>query len=272
MSQNVVNDFFIQFGTQSDWSQWLSLTTGKDGWSVRSGQVADFTPDRANFSSLTSIQTFSFIKDTTTHGLFFYVMVITINQCTFFFQLFFGELSFEFVTDSVESILTFMFVSVSGSCDGIRFIVAGIVNGFAEFFVVFFVTIFTFYGFTNHFSQFHLCFAMYFDSFVSYFHCFQQFGFWYFAHFTFYHHDVFISSGNHDVHISFFKLVESRVDNELAINTRNTYFRNRSVERNIWNSKCCWSCKSGQCIGHINTVCWEKDNVYVNFCVEIIGE
>ena len=46
-------------------------------------------------------------------------------------------------------------------------------NGFTEFFVVFFVTIFAFNSLANHFSQFHLCFAMYFDGFVSYFHCFQ---------------------------------------------------------------------------------------------------
>ena len=200
---------------------------------MRTRQRTNLTPDRADFSSLTTIQTLTFVKDRTAHGFFFYIVVVTVDQRTLFVQLFFRELSFEFFTDSFESSKTFVFVIVSGSGNSVSFFVACFTNSLAQIFVVHFMVVFTFHCFSNLFSQLHLCFTMNLDSFMSYFHCFQQFSFGYFVHFTFYHHDVLISSGHHQIHISFFQLFKSRIDNELTVDTCYTYFRNRSVERNI---------------------------------------
>ena len=126
-----------------------------------------------------------------------------------------------------------MLVVVAGSCDSISLVVASFANCFAQFFVVYFVAIFAFYGRTNCFSQFFLCLTLHFDSFVSGLHGVQQVLFGYFIHFTFHHHDVFISGTNHKVHVSFFQLIESRVDNELSVDACYTYFGDRSVEGNI---------------------------------------
>ena len=200
---------------------------------MRARQRTYFTPDRADFGSLTTIQTLTFVKDRTAHGLFFYIVVVTIDQCSLFVQFFFRELSFEFFADRFESSKTFVFVIVSGSSNCVSLVVTYFANSLAQVFVVYFVVVFTFYSFSNLFSQLHLRFAMNLDSFVSHFHCFQQFSFRYFMHFTFYHHDVLISSGYHQVHVSFFQLFKSRIDNELTVDTCYTHFRDRSVERNI---------------------------------------
>ncbi len=200
---------------------------------MRTRQRTNLTPDRTDFSSLTTVEALAFIKNRTAHSFFFHIMIVTVNQRSFFFQLFFRELGFELFTDSVESCKALMFIVISRSGNRICFVVTCFTDCFTQVFVVYFVVIFTFHGFTNLFSQLHLRLAMNFDSFVSHLHCFQQFCLGYFVHFTFYHHDILISSGYHQVHISFFQLFKSRIDNELTVDTCHTYFRDRSVEWNI---------------------------------------
>jgi len=233
MFQYIVDDLLIQFGTQGNSSQRLSFTTSEDCRTVRSGQVADFAPDRADFVSLTSVKALAFVQDATAHSLFLYIMVVTVDQCCFFAQFFFAELCFEFFADSIESVHAFVLIFVAGSCDGISLCVASIMNGFTQFFIIYFVAIFAFYGRTHCFCQFFLSLTLYFDCFVSCFHGVQQVKFGNFTHFTFYHHDVFISGTYHKVHVCFFQLIESRVDNEFSVDACYTYFGNRSVERNI---------------------------------------
>ena len=165
-----------------------------------------------------------------------------------------------------------MFIVISGSSNSISLVITSLTNCLTQFFVVHFVTIFTFYRLTYRFCQLHLSLAMNLDGFVSHFHGFQQFSLRHFLHFAFHHHDVLISSGNHKVHICFFELFKSRVDNELTVDTCHTYFRDRSVERNIGNGKCCRSCKSCQRIRHIYTISREEDDVHIYLCMIIIRE
>ena len=233
MFQYVVNDFFVQLGTQSYGRQGLSLTTGEDSRAVRSGQVADFAPDGADLVSLTSVKALAFVQDAAAHSLFFHIVVVTVDQSCFFCQFFFAELCLKLFADSIESIHTLVLVVVAGSSDGVSLVIASFANGLTQFFVVYFMTIFAFYSRTNFFCQLHLSFTLYLDCFVSGLHGVQQVKFGYFIHFTFHHHDVFVSGTDHEVHVSFFQLVESRVDNELSVDTRYAYFGNRSVERDI---------------------------------------
>ena len=233
MFQYIVDNLFVELGTQSDRSQRLSFTTSKDSRSVRTRQRANFAPDRANFRSLTTIQTLAFIQNRTTHSFFLYIMIVTVDQRSFLFEFFFRELSLELFADSIKSFETFVLIIISRSSNGISLVIASLTNCLAQFFVVYFMIIFTFHRLSYFFHQLHLSLAMNLDSFVSHLHCFQQFSFGYLVHFTFYHHDVIISSGYHQVHISFFQLIKSRINYKLTIDTCYTYLRNRSVERNI---------------------------------------
>jgi len=233
MFQYVVDNLLIQFCTEGNGRQGLSFTASEDSRAMRARQAVDFTPDRTDLVSLTSVKAFTFVQDAAAHSLFFYIVVVTVDQCCFFCQLFFAELCFELFTDSIESVHAFMFIFVAGSGDGISLCVASFVNSFTQFFIVYFVAIFAFYGRTNSLCQFFLSQALHFDCFVGCFHGVQQVKFGNFTHFTFYHHDVFVSSTHHEVHVSFFQLIESRVDNELSVDACYAYFGNRSVERNI---------------------------------------
>ena len=200
---------------------------------MRTGQITDFAPDRTDFGSLTSVETLAFIQDGTTHGFFFNIVVVAVDKRSFFFQFFFAELCLEFFADGIESIHTLMLILVTGSCNCISLVIAGVVNSLAEFFIVYFVAVFAFYGRTDFFCQFHLGLTLYLDCFVSSFHGFQQVSFGNFIHFTFHHHDVFISGAYHQIHVSLFQLLKSRIDNKFAVDTCYAYFGNRSVERNI---------------------------------------
>ena len=200
---------------------------------MRSGQITDLTPNRTDFGSLTSVKAFAFVQDGTAHGFFLNVVIVTVDKRSLFFQLLFAELCFEFFTNSIESIHAFVFVFVTGSGDSVSLVIASVVNSLAEFFVVYFMAIFAFYGRANLFGQFHLGFTLYLDCFMGGFHGFQQVFFGNLVHFTFHHHDILISSAYHEIHVCLFQLVESRVDDELAIDTCYAHFGNRSVERNI---------------------------------------
>ena len=61
--QYIVDNLFVELRTQSDRSQRLSFTTSENSRSVRTGQRTNLTPDRADFSSLTTIQALAFVKN-----------------------------------------------------------------------------------------------------------------------------------------------------------------------------------------------------------------
>ena len=109
----IVYNFFVHLCTQCNSTQRLSFTTSKDRRTVRTWQRTGFAPDRTDFCSSTAVQTFAFIKDTTTHCFFFYVVIVAVNHRTLFFQFFFRELSLEFFANCIESISSFVFVFVA---------------------------------------------------------------------------------------------------------------------------------------------------------------
>ena len=76
----------------------------------------------------------------------------------------------------------------------------------------------------GQFHQFLLSDAVNLDSFVRSFEGFKQVRFRNFVHFTFHHHDVFVSRTHHNVHVGLFKLVESWVYYKFAVDARNSNF------------------------------------------------
>ena len=205
---------------------------------MRTGQTVCFDPDRTDFSSLTAIQTLSFIQDSTAHRFFFYIVVIAADHFGFFVrQLFFGELGFIFFNDCFECFGTLMFVC-AGCCNGIGLGITFFVYVLAQFVVVYFVAVFAFNQFAASFRQFELGLALYFDCFVCNFDSFQHFRFLDFVHFAFHHHDVVKRSTHHNINICFFQFRERGVNYILAIDTCDTAFGDRSVERNIRYGQC----------------------------------
>ena len=142
---------------------------------MRTWQAVCFDPDRTDFSSLTAIQAFPFVQNSTAHRFFFYIVVITADHFNLLVcQFFFRELSFIFFDNCFECFGTLMFVG-TGGCNSVCFCITFFVYIFAQFVVVDFVAVFAFNQFAASFGQFKLCLALYFDCFVCYFDRFQHF-------------------------------------------------------------------------------------------------
>ncbi|CCX77445.1 unknown [Parabacteroides johnsonii CAG:246] len=224
---------------------------------MRTGQTICFDPDRTDFSSLTAIQTLSFVQDSAAHCFFFYIVVVAADHFNLLVcQFFFRELSFILFDNSFECFGTLMLVS-AGCCNGISLCVAFFVYIFTQFVVINFVAVFAFNQFAASFGQFKLCLALYFDRFMCDFDRFQHFRFLNFVHFAFHHHDVVKRSTHHNINICFFQFRERGVDYILAIDACDTAFGDWPVERNIRYGQCGGSRQSGQCVRHIFTVCGE---------------
>ncbi len=147
-----------------------------------------------------------------------------------------------------------MLVRILRSSHLISRLIASIPNLFAQLLVVFLVTVSAFYSFTNSLSQFNLYQTLFFYLFVSKFDSIQKFSFRHLIHLTLNHHNIIDSCTHHNIHISFFKLFESRVYNQFSVYTSHTNLRDRTVERYIRNSQSSRSSQSCQCIRHILTV------------------
>ena len=132
-----------------------------------------------------------------------------------------------------------MLVGAAGLGNGICLVVALFPYILAEVFVVYFMTVFALNGGSGFFSEFHLRLALALDCLVGKLESVEQFSFRNFVHFAFNHHYIFVCSTYHQIHVSFFELFESWVDNELAIDTGNAHFGNRTIERNVANGKSC---------------------------------
>ena len=79
MFQYIIDNLFIQFGTECYGRQRLGFTAGEDSRAMRSRQVADFTPDGADFVSLTSVEALAFVQNAATHSFFFYIVIIAVD-------------------------------------------------------------------------------------------------------------------------------------------------------------------------------------------------
>ena len=82
------------------------------------------------------------------------------------------------------------------------------------------------------------------------------------AHLTFHHHEVVFGATHHDVEVSVFHLIESRVDDVLAIDASHTALRDSMLKRNRRASHGSRSCETSQCIGLILSIGREEPDLY----------
>jgi len=231
--KHIIDDLFIRFGTQRDRCQRLGFTTGKDGRAMAAGQVIHFAPDGADFRGLAAIQALSLVEDATTHGFFFYRVIITSHQLTFFCEHFRIHVFFIGLQDVGKGVHAGVLVGVARSSHLKRLLEGLFPNILFQVFVVYFVAIGTFDRFAYLFGQFHLSLTLNLDGFVGHLEGFEQIGFLNFFHFSFHHHDVVDGGTNHDVHVSLLQFGKGRIHFELTVNAGNPYFGNGSVERDV---------------------------------------
>ncbi len=232
---NIVNYFFIELGAESHSREALGFSAGEHSRAVRSGNVVYLAPDRTYFGGFSAVKAGAFVKDAAAHSLFFNIVVIAFDEGSLFVAFLFGERFDILLADSVELILTP--VLVGAACLGylVSLVVAFVVDVLAELLVVDFVAVFAFFN-AEFFCELNLCHALLFDSLVGCFKGGEEFGFAHFVHLAFHHHDVVVGSAYHQFHVGFLKLFECGVDDEFAVDTRNTHFGYGTVEGDVAHS------------------------------------
>ena len=239
--QNIVHYFLIESGTESGGHERLRFATGENGASVRTRQIVHFAPDGADLVGLTAIQTDAFVQHTTAHGFFLHVMIIAFNHrhaLVFIVksQLLFrhlGEVRYVILAYRIERLIAPLLVGAAGLGDGIRFVVAFVMDVRAQCVVVDFVVVFAFCGLAGLFLKFHHGQTLLFDLGMRHFQGLQKFGFAHFVHFALHHHDVVVSGADHKFNVGFGNLLKSGVDDPFSVDACDAHFGDRTVERDV---------------------------------------
>ena len=200
---------------------------------MRTRQWTYLAPDRTDLGRHAAIQTSSLVEHATTHCIAGHLGKVTVNHASLLFELFLSELSLELVADGSGVVLTLVLVGATLLSQVIQTLVAEVANGLAQILVVLLVVILTLHGRAYFLSQLHLSLAHHLDGVMTSLEGTQQILLRHLAHFTFHHHDVVVGSTYHDIHVSFCKLFESRVNYILAIHACHTHLADRTVERNV---------------------------------------
>ena len=276
--EHIVYHLFVKFRTEGSGRKALCFTTSEDGTSVRTGERIHFAPDRTDVSSLTTIEAHTFVEDATTHRVFFYIVIVAIDECVLFSEFIFGELGvsrsvshLKFFANSFESVETFVLFECRLR-DVVALLVAVVLHLCAEVFIVHLVAVFALHVLTQFLREFLLDLAHRFDSSVRHFERFEESAFGHFVHFTFHHHDVLFGSSDHEIHVCAFELFESGVDDKFSVDASYANFRDGTVERNVCASQSGRSSKTSESVGHIYAISTEEGDVDENFSVIVRGE
>ena len=224
LDQYIVNLFFIQFRTERNRSQRLSLPPRKDCRTVCGRQIIHFAPNRTNLGSLTTVEPNTFIENHVPHRFFQHIIVeITLDQRSFFYQLLFTETSLEFGLKGIELIRTFMFRSHRFG-NFISLIVCCLDHLTTQLLIIFLMAIRPFNVFTQLFREFDLSRTMFFDLFMGKLDGVEHNGLRNLFHLALDHQNVIDRRPDHDIEVGIHILREGRIDYELAVNPRHTHF------------------------------------------------
>ena len=222
LNEHFVVLLHVELGAEGYSRKGLSLTTGEDCTSVCAWQIAYFAPDRAHLSGVTSVEADSLIENHVPHCCFLDCMIVSFNHHLLVLALLLRNGLVELLLESIESIGPFMF-TLTGLCNGIAPVIAELLNGLAEIFVVLFVAVSPLHGLSDFFCELHLHLAVLLNLFVSKLDCLKHIVLADFVHLTLNHHDVVICCCDHDVNVSFLYFAEIRVNLELAVNSCHPY-------------------------------------------------
>ena len=240
------------------------------------GQRSCLAPDRTYVGCSTSVKAAAFVEHAAAHCVAFNVVVVTVDECVLFFEFFFGKFGvrsgicfLEVFAYLEESVFACVFVAVAFVCNGVSLVVAFLAALLAQFLVVCLVAVFAFNVCAQFFREFFLQAAHRFDCFVRSFERSEEVLFGNLVHLAFDHHDVFLGSSDHDVHVGFLELLVGGVDNIFAVYACHAHFGYGAFKRYVGASECSRSGKAGKRVGNVHTVGREKHDVHIYFGVII---
>ena len=282
LNQSLIYDLLIATCTEGNSTQTLSLTAGENRASVRAGQVTYLAPDRTNLRGLTAIQTLTLIEHSATHSLFLYIVIVTVNErcdlidiyaeCLCALSHILCFLSLEVLADLAEHLLAVMLIGVGRGSLCISTSVAIVVNSLLQLLIIHLMAVLTLRLLTVSLHHLVDSQTLRFDRLVCSLDSLKHHCFRHFFHLAFYHHNVVVRSGNHQLQVSMLTLLEGRVNHHLTIYACYTYFAHRTLERDIRASQSCTCSQTGNALRHVDTVSRIHGNVYKRLCVIVRRE
>ena len=237
--ESTVNHLLVELCTESTSCERLCLTTSEDRRAVRHWKWRNLAPDRTDLVSLTTVKTNTLIKDTTTHSVLLYIVIVFVSESILLLKLILCEvcvsssiLLLEFCDDSLESLCTSVLLK-SLLNNVVSLLVALGSNLLLQLIVVNLVAVLTLLVSTKLLHKLVLELTHRLDSSVCSLKGIEKVSLLNLLHLTLNHHDVVSSSTYHKVHICLLHLFEGWVDNKLAIDASYTYLRDWALKWNI---------------------------------------
>ena len=234
-NDGAVDDLLIELGAEGDSRERLCFTTSEYGGAVSRREVAYFAPERANFVELTTVEASAFVEDHVAHGFALGVVVVAVDhEFDVVGEGFFGIVGFdELLLDGFEALFALVFIGDALFGKVVAFLVDGIAEVLAEFFVVDFVAVFAFGSFASFDGELGNGAALNFDGFMSGFECIEHYLFADFLHFAFDHHDVFFGCSDDEVEVSTFDVGHRGVDDVMSVEIGDADLGDGAVEGDV---------------------------------------
>ena len=221
------------YGTESCYGQSLRLSSLEQACSVSSRKYSRLTPDRSDLCVLSVVRSDAVVQNEASY-LLFCDGVKSVAYIFFMFREYLCEMFLRFSLNGVHVVQSFLlFYSV----DSFSHLIYSEFSycSFDLFRNVVKLDILLFFSDFGNYVVYEVDDLL--DLFMSEHDSVQDFHFRNFVCSRFYHHDGFLGSGNYQVHVALFSLLERRVDDQLAVNSSDHYRTCRTFPRNIRNRK-----------------------------------
>ena len=270
LDENFVHLLHVHLGAQGNGGQRLGFTAGEDGAAVGAREVIHFAPDGAHLVGGAAVQALAFVQHQVAHGFLLHVVVVAVDHGTLHFQVFLGEAGLEFVADGVEAVLALM-LGLGALGELIALVIASLVHGLAEVFVLLVVRVVALVHVrTQLVHEFFLHAAVLLDFFVGELDGLQHVVLGNLVHLTFYHHDIFLCGGNHQVQIGPFVVLETGVDDEFTVDAGYANLAHGTAEGQVAGGKGGRCGQTGKGIRLDVFLCRDEHYIHKDLQVEVL--
>lgn len=162
----IISGLLIRLNTWDRDERELYFTAYGSDKAIETKRMTNLAPSEASFNHLASIGTLTFIRGKATRHLFFRVIVMAISRNYLFFRFFFKRLYLRFFTSNVRDVRTFILILISKDNGNVDLIMTDIIGNLARFFIIRFITVFTFRNETCFFYRFRLYLTLGLGNFI----------------------------------------------------------------------------------------------------------
>ena len=224
LAHHAVHHLLVELCAESDGSERHCLSALEDCASVRHWQWACLAPDWTHLVGLAAIHAETLVEDAAAHGVAQHVVPITACLSVLLLKVFLGEVGVGGVVllDEVGDYLVESVVALLLRQSLVDSVVSGlvklVVDLLAQVLVVHLVVVLALHVGAKFLCELVLEFAHWHDGLLRGLESLHKVVLLHLAHLALNHHEVVLRAADHDVEVSVLHLLESRVDDILAVN------------------------------------------------------